>query len=263
MLFFLKKVVSFWLMPLPLSALLLALGCLFLFSDKKKRLGRWLVLLGFVLLAAFSNKAVSRQLAVSLERVYPAIRDEREQTDAERTALARCRYIVILGAGHTDDGDLPYTSRLSESALARMVEGVRIARMLPQATLIASGPAEKGGLPHAKVLAGAAEALGVPSGRLALIDTARDTEDEATRARAIVGNAPIALVTSACHMPRAVALFRRQGIDVLPCPSDYRGQVNAAFRFSDYGWDAESLGRSTAAIHEYLGILWQRLRGVG
>lgn len=263
MLFLLKKFVSFWLMPLPLSALLLSLGLLFLFWKKKLKLGRSLVLLGFGVLLVFGNKAVSRQLVSSLENSYPARLAAESASLSQDPELARCGYIMILGSGHQDAEELPAASRLSESARARLVEGVRLARLLPDAKVIVSGPAEVGGRTHASVLAASAVSLGLEPKRLMLIDTALDTESEAAQAKALVGDAPLALVTSAWHLPRAAALFQRQGMRVVPCPSDYLGQSPKPLRLSDYGWEVESLGRSTAAVHEYLGLLWQKLRGKG
>ena len=38
---------------------------------------------------------------------------------------------------------------------------------------------------------------------------------------ATVGDARVALVTSAAHLPRAVGLFRQKGIETVPCPTDF------------------------------------------
>ena len=79
--------------------------------------------------------------------------------------------------------------------------------------------------------------------------------------KAIVGSARVALVTSAWHLPRAAALFRRAGVAILPCPSDYSALTNDYFDWNDLTWDAESLTRSTYAVREDIGYLWVWLRG--
>ena len=73
----------------------------------------------------------------------------------------------------------------------------------------------------ARTAADMAEALGVE--RIAMLDTARNTHAEAVAAAELVGDASLILVTSASHMPRAMALFRAQGLDPIPARIEYLG----------------------------------------
>ena len=155
----------------------------------------------------------------SFETRYPPI-PELRAGDALPSDLAACRFVVVLGGGHGDTPGRSATNKLSSSALPRIVEGVRPACVLPNARMIVSGPPEGNNPSHAQVLASAAISLGIGADRIRLIETARDTEDESAAVRAIVGDAPIALVTSAWHMPRAAAIFRKAGVNILPCPAD-------------------------------------------
>lgn len=258
--FWAKKFVSFWLMPLPFCLTLLAVGLLVLAVSGRKRLGRTLVVLATFLLLLFSNKVVSTWLVRPLEARYvPA--PEFSASAPIPPALAACRYVVVLGGGHSDAAGLSATQRLSPSALGRIVEGVRLMRALPGARLLTSGPGVAGNPSHAAVLARAAESLGVDRERIALIETARDTEDEAAAVRTISGDAPVALVTSAWHMPRATALFRKAGVNTLPCPADFTARMNGDFRWVDLTWDTASLERSTWAVRERIGYLWVWLQG--
>ena len=154
-------------------------------------------------------------------------------------------------------------SRLSTSARARLTEGVRLLRLLPKAELVVSGPADNGGPTHAQVLADSAVSLGVDRARIRLIDDARDTEAEARRLHEILGDVPFALVTSAWHLPRAMALCTAQDLHALPCPTDYLYCTPPHWQRSDFTWDVSSLERSTAAMHEHLGRWWARLRSKG
>jgi len=256
MLFFLKKFITFWLLPLPVCLVLLGLGLFHLCRPRQKPvLGRLLVFLSLLLLLCFSNKDFSRRLIVRLETLHPAC-------VLPSPGLQHCRAIVILGGGHGGAPGLPALSQLSDSALGRLAEGLRLARALPEAELIVSGPSPVDGTPsHGQRLAEAAQSLGFDRSRIRIIDQARDTEDEAAEVSRLVGDAPIALVTSAWHMPRAAALFRAAGINTLPCPADFRGKPPVGFSLGNYSFDTESLTRSTMALHEYLGLLWLRLRG--
>jgi uncharacterized SAM-binding protein YcdF (DUF218 family) len=258
--FWLKKFVSFWLMPLPLCMALLVAGLFLTRSQRRSRLGRGLIVLATTLLVLLSNKAVSNRLLRPLEDRYPAIPEIAARTPAP-APLAGCSFVVVLGGGHADMPGLPATSRLSTAALGRVTEAVRLLRVLPGARLIVSGPGDPGRPTHASVLAAAAESLGVDPARITQVDTALDTEDESHAVSRIVGGARVALVTSAWHMPRAAYLFRRAGVDFVPCPSDFVAREGSQLRWIDLSWDTESLERSTQAVHEWLGLAWLRLRG--
>ena len=258
--FWLKKFISFWLMPLPGCLTLLVVGSVLLGSVRRARLGRRLVVLGTLLLAAFGNKTVSVWLVRPVEQRYDAI-PELPPGQPLPPGLAAIRYVVVLGGGHSNVPDEAATTKLSSSGLARLVEAVRLLRRLPGAGLIVSGPATPGNPSHASVLAQAAASLGIARDRIQLIEDAHDTEDESRAVRARVGTAPIALVTSAWHMPRAAGLFRQAGMTVLPCPVDFTGRPSPEFSWSDLTWDSESLIRSTYAVREDIGYLWVWLRG--
>ena len=263
MFFWLKKSVSFWLMPLPFCLALLAVGLGLLLWSRRARLGRALLLAGSVLLLLFSNKFLSHAFVRPLEARYPAIPELRAGQPLP-PALAACRFVVVLGSGNGHAPGLSATNQMSGSALGRLTEAVRLLRVLPAARLIVSGPADPARPErpsHAAMLARAAESLGIERSRALFIEDARDTEDESLAVQRLVGGEPFALVTSAWHMPRTLALFRHAGLAPLPCPADYSARAGDDLLWSDFLWDTESLGRSTWAVRERLGYLWIWLRG--
>ncbi len=260
MLFALKKFVSYFLMPLQFSLGLILVGAILGFATRRVRLGRILVLIGVGLLLVLSHKQVGMALLYPLESRYPAIPDVARGAPVPAD-LAACRAVVVMGGGHSDTPGLAASHRLSTSALARVVEGARLAHLVPKARVICSGPGQPGYASHAAVLAGAATSLGVDPGRIDLIADARDTEEEAAALARRFGAEPIAVVTSAWHMPRTVALLRRHGLNVLPCPADFTARPNPDFRWNDWTCDLTGLERSTKAVYEYLGITWAKLRG--
>jgi uncharacterized SAM-binding protein YcdF (DUF218 family) len=75
------------------------------------------------------------------------------------------------------------------------------------------------------------------------------------------GFARVLLVTSALHMPRAMTLFRAQGIDAVAAPTDLQSIYNPARTVLDYLPDGESLYRTTLAVKAYLGMGWMVVRG--
>jgi uncharacterized SAM-binding protein YcdF (DUF218 family) len=180
---------------------------------------------------------------------------------APPTELAACRFVVVLGGGNGFTPGMAPNHLLSAGSLARIVEGTRLLAQLPAAKLVVSGPAIRARETHATVLARTARALGVPAERIVYIDQARDTEEEAAAARRLVADGPVALVTSAWHMPRAVALFRHEGMRVLPCPADYLTHAGDGWALNDLLCDVNALERSTLAVRERIGYFWIWLRG--
>jgi len=260
MLFWLKKTISFWLQPLPLGLAAIAVGLLLIRSGRRARLGRGLIIAAIGLLLIVGNRFVARSLLRSLETVYPAI-PEFVAGMPPPPQLAACRYVVILGGGHERSAGLAANNLLSYPSLSRFVEGMRILRVLPEATLIVTGPAPEDDETHAAVLGRAARSFGVAPERILYVDQARDTEEESRAVKALVPAGPVALVTSAWHLPRAVALFRSAGLETVACPADFSTSEDRKFSFGDYLWDVPSIDRSTRALRERLGYLWIWLRG--
>jgi uncharacterized SAM-binding protein YcdF (DUF218 family) len=138
---------------------------------------------------------------------------------------------------------------------------MRLLRVLPEAKMIATGGGRDGEEPHAHVLGRAARAFGLAPEHILYLTEVRDTEDESRAVKALVGDAPVALVTSASHMPRAFALFRGAGVNTLACPADYGTHEDPGFRIDDYFWEVGAIGGTTRGLQERLGRLWVWLRG--
>lgn len=260
MFFWVKKLLGYCLMPLPFCLGLLVAGVLLMRTERRARLGRTLVLAAVVLLLLFANKFVSARLVRGLELQYPAV-PELTAGAPPAPALAACGYVVVLGGGNAYMPGRPALSRLSSSALGRITEATRLLRVLPDAKLVLAGPPVGKRPSHATVLAQSAISLGVDPQRIVLVEQVRDTEDESLAVRERVGQAPFALVTSAWHMPRAMALFRHAGLNPVACPADFTAHDDGEWHWRDLLWDVESLERSTWAVRERLGYLWIALRG--
>jgi uncharacterized SAM-binding protein YcdF (DUF218 family) len=124
----------------------------------------------------------------------------------------------------------------------RFAEAGRLARLYPKLKVLISDPTN------------VAEALANLGGGITLSRLILETNSESTYQNAILCASlehPKAgerwlLVTSAMHMPRAVASFRKAGFEVVPWP--VYDSVSQASMFS-------------AALHEWLGLVAYRLLG--
>jgi uncharacterized SAM-binding protein YcdF (DUF218 family) len=107
------------------------------------------------------------------------------------------------------------------------------------------------------------EVMGVPEEVIITEEASRDTHENALYSKTILearGITRILLVTSAYHMRRAEAVFKAQGFDVIPSPTDYQRLV-APPLIPRWLPTADDLDRSTRAIHEYVGYFAYGFRG--
>jgi uncharacterized SAM-binding protein YcdF (DUF218 family) len=261
MFFWPKKILTLLVLPLHFALIVGGIGAALLLLRRREKLARGLVCAAIAVLAISSNKGVAAWLIAPLESRYPAVPELRAGGPLPAD-LAACRAVVVLGGGHGESTMLSRVNQLSPFAVTRLAEAIRLLRMLPPETrLVVSGHAGENKTTHAQVLAEAAISLGVASERIVRLDTPRDTADEAAAIRAELGEVPFALVTSAWHLPRAMALCRGAGLRPVACPADFMLKPGADRGAGLLLFDLGSLERSTKAIRERVGLIWARLRG--
>ena len=253
--FLFKKVVACTLYPLSLCLITLVVGLFFIGFTRKQRIGKVIVSLGVGVLLIFSLGFVSTTLLESLESEYAPLTNFQ--------GLDGIKWIVVLGGGHTSDSKLPANERLSDSSLARLVEGIRIHNNLEDSKLILSGGAVFDPVPEAKTMADAALLLGVDRAAILLESDSKDTEDQARN----ISNLSIfsrtekfILVTSASHMPRSVALFRKYGMHPIPAPADFLVKKRTSFNPRSLFPSPSALQNMERVFHEHLGMLWLKLK---
>lgn len=249
----LKGFVLYFLDALPL-ALVLLLPAVLLLAWGGRRGRRWalgLTVLATGLLFVLSSGPVTRALLAPLEGRVPPLLDPSGIAADDGGPV----WVMVLGSGHHSDADLPLSSQVSGTALTRLAEGIRLYRAVPGARLLLTGYGGPDPVPSAVMMARMAEALGVPADDIETAPEPTITWEEALAARSIVGDAPLILVTSASHMPRALALFRAAGLDPVPAPTGHRA---FAVQFLPSGGN---LGLSRAALVEHVAGLAARLRG--
>jgi uncharacterized SAM-binding protein YcdF (DUF218 family) len=233
--------------------ILLALGLIFLWFTRRQRTGKVLVTVCFILLAVLSYGGFSDNVLGPLEYQYPSV--------LKPQRVSGVKWVVVMGSGHDSDPQIPITSRIDESAAVRLLEGIRLQRLLPESKLVLSGGRIFDPVPHAKIMADVAGAIGVDKQNMVLQARSRDTKDEVRLIREIVGEDQFILVTSASHMPRSVAMFKKLGMDPIPAATDHWVKERQAMSPSMFFPSAGNLLKVERAVHEYLGLMWAKLRG--
>ncbi len=255
MLFVLKKIITLAIYPLSLCLTALVVGLFFIWFTRRQKLGKIIVTIGVVVLIFFSYGFFSNHLLSSLENKYPPLTDLQE--------IRGVKWIVVLGGGIVSDNRLPANGQISGSSLLRLVEGIRIHNSLKGSKLILSGGAVFDPVPEAEVLADVALTLGVGEENILLESVSKDTEDQAQNIRKIAKlheNERFVLVTSASHMPRAVALFRSSGMQPIPAPIDFWIKNPKGVNPKNFFPTASGLRKMERVFHEYLGLAWAKLK---
>lgn len=246
MLFTLKKIVGGLIMPLPMFMMALVLVFILIWR-KHYRLAQGLLGLMLVFLYVLSTPPAANGLLLPLESQYSKYQDQ--AVDA----------IVVLGGYHHSDDLRPITSLLSAESLSRLSEGVRLHGLNPGSTLHFSGYSDHDPISHAEAMAKVAMSMGVDPAVIQTNGVPKDTADEAAFWASELNGRKVALVTSASHMPRAMFLFTRAGLDPIPAPTHFRsGKVSLAYWRSWMPSDV-FLNMSRVAWHEYLGLTWAKM----
>ena len=256
MFLFLSKLLTPLVYPLGAAAVLWAAAALLRWRGRPAAARRAL-LAGVAVVLAASNPPAAGLLLGSLESRHPPMPvEEYPRADA----------IVVLGGSTLP----PLPPRLEvevTGSFDRVLHGLRLLRAGKAPRLILSGGAipwlAGTDLPEAERMARLAAEYGVEPGQLLLESRSRNTRENAEQTRRLLrehGLKRVLLVTSARHMPRAAAVFRKAGVDLVPAPTDFR---IAARPFSPWRLlpDMEALDASSRAVKEYAGLVVYRLRG--
>ena len=257
--FVLKKVFSRLFFPIPLCIEVLLVGLLLLWFTRKQKAGRILVTLAGVLLFLFTSRFFSGMLLTPLESRYPALLTPTEAST--HVGLSEVKFIVVLAAGFLPEPGRPRAIQLDENSTTRLVEGVRMSKMLNCCKLVLSGgPGPDRVSSAAETMAQLAQDLGIGRQDMILETQSRDTDEEARLVAPIVREHPFILVTEASHMPRAMALFREYGTRPIADPVGFRTSHSQAIVPDELFPGATGLDGSERAVYEYLGLAFEKIQ---
>ena len=264
--FFLSKLLPLFIYPLGISSLLMGLGLFWLWRTPKR--ATWAIALSLFILFFTSNPVVAAKLVSTLEwRYFPP------------NPMPTADAIVVLG-GATEPALAPRPwVEVSEQG-DRILYGARLYNQNRASKLILSGGrvtwrggSSEGTAPsEADDMKELAMAMNVPASAIVLEGNSLNTRQNAVNVKKVMEAQSInslLLVTSALHMPRSVAIFKKLGIEITPAPTDYLvpteiyESVNTTWqgRILSLLPDAEAQAHFTRALKEYVGFTIYRLRG--
>jgi len=255
---FLSKLLPLLIYPIGLASLLLVLALVLVW--RYPRLTAATILLAGLVLLVPSSAWVSDWLVQSLEWWYIPVQ-ELPETDA---------IVVLGGAVRPQLPPRPWIDVMESGD--RVLHGAQLYQAQKAPKLILSGgrvawDGVDGS--EAEDMAVLAMALGVPEADILQEPDSLNTRQNAVNVQQLLereGMENILLVTSAIHMPRAMATFQHLGVEAVAAPTDILittsdATLSAEAKILRTLPDAQSLHNFTRAMKEYVGLVVYKLRG--
>jgi len=229
--FMLKKGFATLLMPFSLGVILTLLSLWFMHKHAYKKSKIFLVL-AIIWMTIISYAPFSNILLAPLEGQYKKL----------TTIPQNVKYILLLGGAREE----------------RAWEALRLYLAIDNAKIITSGYSFYDTQSDAEKTKKLLIAAGVPSDNILMQDKANDTKEEAEALKSRLGNKVFFLVTSAYHMPRAMMLFKNDGLNPIAAPTYFNNPKETGLSSV---WKSKNLRNTERAWHEYLGLLWAKING--
>jgi uncharacterized SAM-binding protein YcdF (DUF218 family) len=219
------------------------------------RLGVTLIAAALVTLYILSMPQTALRAAAILERAYPPL-------DLESAGHGAAGAIVVLGAGRYPNApEFSGRDTVSRTGLERLRYAAHLYVRTGLPILVAGGRVFGEAVAEAGLMREVLENDFKVPVRWSESDSRNTAENAMNAARVLanVGVRRVLLVTHAAHMPRAVKMFQRAGLDPIPAPIGYSDTATgpAHLRWLPASW---ALALSSAALHEYLGMAWYAVR---
>jgi uncharacterized SAM-binding protein YcdF (DUF218 family) len=170
--------------------------------------------------------------------------------------------IVVLAGYAEENKFFPITTVVSERTIGSISEGLRLYRQLPDAKLIMSGGVvREGERPLAASMSDFLQQMGVPAGDIIVEGNSRNTYENLSEVRKLIGSKPFILVAQACDLRRAMAVARKLDMNPTPAPACYWVLPRHTYSEALIYPSTERLRRIQWACHEYVGYIWYKLLG--
>jgi len=231
--------------PLPIYGLLL----LAVIAWRKKSLA-WLGILAWAYL--MSIPVLADRAADLLERRYPPIADlEPYRNDP---------VVLLTSGGQRLDNEGGWVNLLANSGWERLLVAVTTARQVEGTLFIAGGPPKTvGGEAISVTVQDVIDRMGIDLDHVVTETTSTNTYENLANLKDQLDGGPFIMVTSAAHLPRAMAVADKLELDAIAQPADYlSGSIVGIRRF----WPSIiAILHWQTILHEVAGLLYYKVRG--
>lgn len=228
------KFFQIFLLP-SVFAFVLLLSGLVLFFRKRRKIGNILIILGIIFYYFFSVTPVGDFLLRPLENKYNQLKKE----DFQKANMA----VLLLGGRETD--------------VLRGVEALRIYNNQKIKIIVSGTDPLRPEIKEAEKVKGFLVERGTLPEDIILEDKSKNTRENATNTKEIVGENSFFLITSASHMPRAMETFKKAGLNPIPAPTDFKVEKDYTYNILDFFPGA--FEKSNLAFYEYFGLAFYEI----
>lgn len=254
----LEKIVSSFLALPGLFVLIMLIITIYLFRKAKSRFIRIFFLFSLIFIYFLSTYFGTLILVIPLERIY--------LDTGFQNKFIEDYPVVILGGGikYTENGAFPglYT-------LQRLVRGLDIYKEIKEPIIYTGGIAlGQTGISEAELAFKWLRKMGVEEADIIIENQARNTYENGVYTKRWLqeykdgenkDELKVYLVTNALHMYRSALVFKKLGIGVIPVSSGI--SVDHKSSWLSYLPNNESLYANMLAVHEWLGLVWYKIKG--
>lgn len=235
------------LSPSNFLIILATIGVIFLIFNNRK-LAKIFLIPSVSLLFVFMSFPVSDFIMMPLEKRFNIPKEMPEKIDG----------IIILGGAEDIPRSASWRRPQMGDAGERFIETARLARRYPNVPVIFTGSSgnlyfKVDGIDY-RLAEYYLRTLGIPKERLIIEDFSGNTYENFVFVKPLLPDeeGTYLLVTSAYHMPRSVGIARKQGVNVIPYPVDYRSRsaYHRQFKFQF----ANNLVILEPAVKEWIGL---------
>lgn len=244
MYFILSKVLLFLIFPLNWI-----IACLLIAAfSKRPKLKKRCFVIGIVMLVVFSNQFLFYLFT--------------KNWDTDPATLAKGKvYSAVIVLGGFSGEDKNGNGFFNEQA-TRFIKGLELQEQGNASHILISsgnGSLQPGSFREAAWVKGELKKFDLPDSTILIEQESRNTFENASFSKKLLAQKhlppPYLLVTSAWHMRRAYYIFRKEGLDVIPCSSGLPANDQKLTLDSYFMPDADVLGKWTLYFKELIGLI--------
>lgn len=216
-------------------------------KNSQLRVGWYILVFGLTLFTVLSFTPISDALTQPLLHRYSAPSAE---------TFAQIEAITVLGGGGSNGEPSSVTYR-------RVREGIRLFKASNAKFFVVQGASQVPEEPtDAEIMKKIALENGIAIEKIFIDSNSRTTAEHPSQLEKLlppdVGQ--IGIVTSAIHMPRAIQVFQKYFPDktIVPLPVGISGWPS--YRPANMVPSIDAFSKSTAALHEWVGLVWYAVR---
>lgn len=246
-----------WLFPPGLILLLMLIG--FILTRRNSRIGKMVVIFAFLFFWLLSTPLVTQLLIDGLQNQYQPLQLNKHGLQKNNSA------IVVLGSGIENAMEYENKHTVSDRTLSRLRYTAYLYTKTHLPIIVSGGNRDNRAYTEADLMLEVLREDYKIAAQLSE-NKSRNTGDEARFLLPVLkqhGINTIYLITHAWHMPRSMyafnQIFNQENVKIIPAPMGYI-LLKSDDWFSNILPSLNALNSSVFALHEYVGIIWYRLK---